>query len=172
MPWNDSVASPASGTVAITDLASLDRFASRLAACLPATAVVTLEGDLGAGKTTLVKAVAAATGIDPAEVTSPTFSLIQIHDAPTGELRLVHADMYRLSDPDELQELGWEELLEPVEGRRCWIFCEWPQRIAAALPENRLAIRIAITGETARQLLLTGIGAPYATIPAAATGSA
>ena len=172
MPSNDSVASPASGTIAITDLASLDRFASRLAACLPATAVVTLEGDLGAGKTTLVKAVAAATGIDPAEVTSPTFSLIQIHDTPTGELRLVHADMYRLSDPDELQELGWEELLEPAEGRRCWIFLEWPQRIAAALPENRLAIRIAITGETSRQLMLTGFGAPYATIPAAATGSA
>lgn len=172
MPSNDPADSSVSRTVAITDLDCLDHFASRLAACLPAAAVVTLEGDLGAGKTTLVKAVAAAAGIDPAEVTSPTFSLIQIHDTPTGELRLVHADMYRLSDPDELQELGWEELLEPAEGRRCWIFLEWPQRIAAALPENRLAIHIAITGETARQLMLTGFGAQYATIPAAATGSA
>jgi tRNA threonylcarbamoyl adenosine modification protein YjeE len=172
MPSNDPTDSANSDTVAIADLASLDRFASRLAACLPATAVITLEGDLGAGKTTLVKAVAAAAGIDPAEVTSPTFSLIQIHDAPTGDLQLIHADMYRLSDPDELQELGWEELLEPAEGLRRLIFLEWPQRIAAALPENRLAIRITITGETSRRLFLSGFGAEYATIPALAAGSA
>ena len=80
--------------------------------------------------------------------------------------------MYRLCDPDELQELGWEELLEPAEGRRRLIFLEWPQRIAAALPENRLAIRITITGETSRRLILSGFGAEYATIPALVADSA
>ena len=150
--------------VKIADLAGLDRFAGRLVACLPSTAVVTLEGDLGAGKTTLVKAIAAAAGIDPVEVTSPTFGLIHLHQARNGGLQLVHADMYRLGDADELRELGWEELLEPAGGGRNWVFVEWPQRIAAALPDRRLAIDISITGETARQLTITGYGAEYATI--------
>lgn len=167
MPSTDLPRPTDAATIAIDDLAGLERVAGRLAACLPATAVICLEGDLGAGKTTLVKAVAAAAGIDPAEVTSPTFSLIQIHEAPTADLQLIHADMYRLNDPDELRELGWEELLEPTAGQRRWVFVEWPQRIAVALPEERLAIAIAITGEAARQLIVTGVGAAYATIPAA-----
>ncbi len=151
-------------TLEIADLAGLERFARRLATCLPSTAVITLEGDLGAGKTTLVKAIAAAAGIDPVEVTSPTFGLIHLHEARNGKLQLVHADMYRLGDADELRELGWEELLEPADGRHSWVFVEWPQRIAAALPDRRLAIGITITGETARQLTITGSGAEYATI--------
>ena len=166
MPSTDSPDPAVTAAATITDLAGLDRFASRLAACLSANAVICLEGDLGAGKTTLVKAVAAAVGIAPADVTSPTFSLIQIYDAPSGDLELIHADMYRLNDTDELRELGWEELLEPAAEHRRWVFIEWPQRITAALPAARLAIAIAITGETARQLTITGFGAKYATIPA------
>ena len=166
MPSTDAPQPTGSATVAVADLPALDRFAIQLAACLPANAVICLEGDLGAGKTTLVKAVAAAVGIAPADVTSPTFSLIQIYDAPSGDLELIHADMYRLNDTDELRELGWEELLEPAAEHRRWVFIEWPQRITTALPAARLAIAIAITGETARQLTITGFGAKYATIPA------
>ncbi len=165
MPSTDAPQPAGSATVAVADLPALDRFASRLAACLPANAVICLEGDLGAGKTTLVKAVAAAVGIDSTEVTSPTFSLIQIHEAPAQDLQLVHADMYRLHDADELRELGWEELLEQAAGHRRWIFVEWPQRITSALPDRRLVIALAITGATARQLTITGFGAKYATIP-------
>jgi len=172
MPLNDAPPPPHTASIAIADLAGLQRFASRLAGCLPATAVICLQGDLGAGKTTLVKAVAAAAGLDPAEVTSPTFSLIQLHEAPAADLQLIHADMYRLSDADELRELGWEELLEPAAGHRRWIFVEWPERIAPALPDSRLTITIAITGEMARQLILTGSGTEYATIPALVAGSA
>lgn len=165
MPSTDSPDPAVTAAATITDLAGLDRFASRLAACLPANALICLEGDLGAGKTTLVKAVAAAVGIDPADVTSPTFSLIQIHETPGHDLQLVHADMYRLHDADDLRELGWEELIAPTTDHRSWVFVEWPQRIAAGLPAARLAIAIAITGETARQLTITGLGAKYATIP-------
>ena len=157
----------ATDVVDLADLADLDRFAAALTAALPATALITLEGDLGAGKTTLVKAVAAAAGIDPTEVTSPTFGLIHLHDTADASLRLVHGDMYRLTDVDELRELGWEELLQPAADHRSWTFVEWPQRIAAALPRERLAIEIAITGETTRRLNLTGSGIDYARIPIA-----
>jgi len=159
----------ATAAVVIADLAAIDRFAARLVGLLPATAMVALAGDLGAGKTTLVKAVAAAVGIDPAGVTSPTFGLIHLHDTDDGSLQVAHADMYRLTGVEELAELGWEELIEPQAGRRCWVFVEWPERIATALPAERLEISIAITGETTRQLTVTGRGARYATIPTALT---
>jgi tRNA threonylcarbamoyladenosine biosynthesis protein TsaE len=151
----------------IGSLADLDRFTAALAAALPATALVTLEGDLGAGKTTLVKAVAAAVGIDPATVTSPTFGLIHLHDTADGSLRIVHADMYRLSDVSELHELGWEDAIAVAPGCRCWAFVEWAQRIGPALPAERLNISLTITGETSRRLTLTGVGDQYTTIPQA-----
>ena len=151
--------------MSIFGLDCLDRFAKALAASLPPTALVALEGDLGAGKTTFVKAVAGAAGIDPVTVTSPTFGIIHLHDTSDESLRLVHADMYRLRDVDELLELGWEDALAAVPNRRCWAFVEWPQRINRALPAERLTIELTITGETNRRLALTGVGRQYATIP-------
>ena len=79
-----SAADSDSASISIADEADLGRFATQLAACLPAHAFVALRGDLGAGKTTLVKALAAADGIDPADVVSPTFGLIHLHDAPAA----------------------------------------------------------------------------------------
>ena len=97
--------------VACSDEAAVARFASRLAAALPPTVFLAIEGDLGAGKTTFVKKLATAVGIDPAEVTSPTFTLVQLHDVPLRadrELppRLVHMDAYRLSGMDDLASIG------------------------------------------------------------------
>lgn len=143
----------------------LNRFAAALAACLPHTALVALEGDLGAGKTTLVKAVANASGIDPTTITSPTFGLIHLHDTNDTNLRIVHADMYRLSAIDELLELGWDDAIVATPERRCWAFVEWPQRIYQALPAERLTIKLTISGETSRHLTLTGTGGQYVTIP-------
>lgn len=151
----------------IDDLAALNRFVGWLALHLPQTAMVTLEGDLGAGKTTLVKALAEVVGIDPTLVTSPTFSLIQIYDHDDESLRLVHADMYRLTAAEELPELGWEDAIAAIPGGRCWAFVEWPSRIAPALPAEKLELALAITGETSRRLTLTGTGPEYATIPPA-----
>ena len=108
-----------------------------------------------------------AIGIDPATVTSPTFGLIHLHDTTDGSLRIVHADMYRLSDVSELHELGWEDAIAVAPGCRCWAFVEWPQRIGPALPAERLNISLTITGETSRRLTLTGVGDQYTTIPQA-----
>lgn len=150
-------------TVAVPDEAALAPLARRLVAMLPPRAFVSLEGDLGAGKTTFVKAVAAAMGIDPTEVVSPTFGLIHVHDLPVAHgrptpavpERLVHADLYRLSGAGDLAEIGWED----ATAGRCWVFVEWPSRAADALPPDRLDILIRIDSETARSFQLTPRGA-------------
>jgi len=150
-------------TVAVPDEAALVPLARRLAAALPARAFVALEGDLGAGKTTFVKAVAAAMGIDPTEVVSPTFGLIHVHDVPAAHdrptsqspNRLVHADLYRLANAGDLAEIGWDD----ATAGRCWVFVEWPSRAPKALPADRLDITITIDSETARTFQFTPRGA-------------
>jgi len=157
----DGESSPALN-VAVPEEAALAPLARRLVAALPPRACVTLEGDLGAGKTTFVKAVAAALGIDPAEVVSPTFGLIHVHDVaaasdrPTLEMpeRLVHADLYRLSAAGDLTEIGWED----ATAGRCWVFVEWPSRAPKAMPADRLDIAIEIDSETGRTFRLTPRG--------------
>ena len=155
-------------TVAIADEAALVAFAKRFVAVLPPRAFVALSGDLGAGKTTFVKHVAAAEGIDPAEVVSPTFGLIHEYALPGRSLgaigeplpRIVHADMYRLTGVDDLAETGWHDaILGP-----CRVFVEWPERITDALPGDRLDLSIAIVSPERRMLTLTGHGASHATI--------
>lgn len=157
--------------VHVADEKSLAGVAADLVAALPREAFVTLEGDLGAGKTTFVKAIAAAAGIDPAEVVSPTFGLIHIHEAAAPAdglpLRLVHADMYRLADESELHELGWEDALLRRHAARTWAFVEWPGRIARALPDDRLDIVIGIDSETARTLSFTSRSPAYDAVIAA-----
>jgi tRNA threonylcarbamoyl adenosine modification protein YjeE len=150
----------------------LARVAAQLAACLPTHAFVALRGDLGAGKTTFVKAVAAAVGIDPADVVSPTFGLIHLHDAPTATppVHIVHADLYRLSGLDDLREIGWDDAIAARPSARVWTFVEWPERIAEALPADRLDLDIAITSETGRRLTFTGRGPAHATVIPALQG--
>lgn len=137
---------------AVPDEAALPRLAAACAAALPARAFISLHGDLGAGKTTFVKAVAAACGIDPAEVVSPTFGLIHIHHGTT--CRMVHADMYRLPDAADLHETGWDDAITPPSR----VFVEWPERITAALPADRLDVTIAIDGPTVRTFSFTATG--------------
>jgi tRNA threonylcarbamoyl adenosine modification protein YjeE len=149
-------------TVAVPDEAALTPLARRLVATLPQRAFVAIEGDLGAGKTTFVKAVAAAMGIDPSEVVSPTFGLIHVHDLPAAHdqpmlaapERLVHADLYRLAGSGDLAEIGWED----ATAGRCWVFVEWPSRATDALPADRLDIAIRIDSETGRTFQLTPRG--------------
>lgn len=162
MPSTADSESPLTRTVAVPDEAALAPLARRLVGGLPPRAFVALEGDLGAGKTTFVKAIAAALGIDSAEVVSPTFGLIHVHDVPAAcdtptpdvPERLVHADLYRLSGAGELAEIGWED----ATTGRCWVFVEWPSRAADALPPNRLDIAISIDSETARTFRITPRG--------------
>lgn len=142
--------------IPVADEASLVPLARRLVAVLPRPAFVALHGDLGAGKTTVVKAVAAAAGIDPAEVISPTFGLVHEHAGPAGSL--LHADMYRLPGSDGLHEIGWDDAL----ARATWAFVEWPERIADALPADRLDVVLAIDSPTSRTLRFIARGPAHA----------
>lgn len=152
--------------VIVEDESALPALAGRLAAVLPPAAFIALEGDLGAGKTTFVKAVAAAAGIDPADVVSPTFGLIHEHGGVRGGtagIRLVHADMYRLPAAAELQETGWDDAIAAPG----WVFVEWPGRIAAALPADRLDVSIGIDGPHSRTFTFVSRGPGHDSVVAA-----
>ena len=148
-------------SISLADEAALAPLAAALAAVLPPCAFVALHGDLGAGKTTFVKQVAAAAGIDPEVVVSPTFGLVHVHAGPRA--RIVHADMYRLGAADDLHEIGWDDAIAGP----CWVFVEWPERISAALPADRLDVAIAIDSPTARTLTFTAHGPVHAAAIAA-----
>ncbi len=122
----------ASGTssfsVILPDEHATQRLAVDIANSLQGGDLVTLSGDLGAGKTTFARALIRYLGGDPAlEVPSPTFTLMQIYDLP--QFPLVHADLYRLSGPAELDELGFDDLPEDAV-----VLVEWPDRAAGFLP--------------------------------------
>lgn len=132
--------------------ADTDRLAAALIAVLPERATIALCGTLGAGKTRFVQGLAAAVGIDPAEVTSPTFVLCQQY---AGARVLYHLDAYRLHDADEFRELGTEELYqEPA-----LTLIEWADKVEPALPDSYLLIRIEVTGEQCRQFHISVVGA-------------
>ena len=116
--------------------------------------VLALAGDLGAGKTTFVKTIAAALGADAAAVTSPTFSLAREYPTPAGPL--VHLDLYRLDTVDEVLALDAEGLLDAAR----LAVVEWPGVARALLPpEVALWARIDPTPDGGRALAVTA-GAP------------
>jgi len=132
------------------DLDRLDRIASRIALNLKVGDVVTLSGPLGAGKTTLARALVGH--FDPeSEVPSPTFALVQRYGTP--RLAVSHCDFYRLND-GELDELGLDDAL--LDGA---LLIEWPERATAWMPQDRLDIVFEETGSAGtRDLVLTGHG--------------
>ncbi len=105
-----------------------------------------IVGPLGAGKTHLVKGIAAGNGaVDPRKITSPTFTLI--HEYP-GRLRLYHVDAYRIRGPSELIALGFDELVASDSV----VAVEWADRVRAAMPTDTLWIGMTPFGETSRRL--------------------
>ena len=132
--------------------AETDALGALLASCLAPGAVVALIGNLGAGKTRLVQAVAAGLGVERREVTSPTFILMQEH---RGRLSIYHFDTYRLRDTDEFLELGADELLHG--SGVC--FVEWADRVADVLPRDSLRIEIEALTDTSRRFRLSAGGA-------------
>lgn len=137
--------------VVAESLAATDRLGAALAAVLEPGTVIALVGNLGAGKTRLVQAAAAALGIDRESVTSPTFVLINEYDA---RLPLYHFDTYRLRDTDEFLELGADELM----GSAGVCFIEWADRVEAVLPRDYLRIEIEHAGSTRRQFRFASFG--------------
>ena len=128
-----------------------ERLGDALGRALEPGSVVALCGNLGAGKTRLVRAMAEGLGVDPAVVRSPTFLLIQEY---AGRVPVYHFDTYRLRDVDEFEQLGSDELLE--SDGICLI--EWADRVAETLPRDHLKVDIEITGETKRLFRISATG--------------
>jgi tRNA threonylcarbamoyladenosine biosynthesis protein TsaE len=139
-------------------LADTDRLAAALAQVLPQQATIALCGTLGAGKTRFVQGLAAACGIEPASVTSPTFVLCQQY---AGARKLYHLDAYRLHDADEFRELGTEELYD----QPALTLIEWADKVESALPESYLLVQIEVTGDTSREFRISAIGEELADVP-------
>ncbi|MEO0511845.1 MAG: tRNA (adenosine(37)-N6)-threonylcarbamoyltransferase complex ATPase subunit type 1 TsaE [Planctomycetota bacterium] len=130
---------PESPTIEIEtlDLAAMDAVGRRLAGSLTQGDVVALSGDLGAGKTTLVRAVASEMGIDPAIVSSPTFVFVNVYPNDRGP-DLCHVDAYRLTSAEDVDSLGWDRVVTPEHV----VLVEWPDRIEGALPASRWRVDI------------------------------
>ncbi len=138
------------------DEATTSAIAAAQAAWLEPGDFVALTGDLGAGKTAFARGLLRSLAEVPElEAPSPTFTLMQVYEAPRGPV--VHADFYRLRGPTELANLGWDEAIDGAIA-----IVEWPEKIAQALPADRLEVDIrfdAKRGPDFRSVTLRGFGA-------------
>ena len=137
----------------LADSAATEALGARLAETLAPPAVVFLQGDLGTGKTTLVRGLLRALGYQGA-VRSPTYTLLESYPLGSG-LVVHHLDLYRLCDPEELEWIGLRELLTA----QAIVLIEWPQRGAGMLPAADLAIQLALEGCGRRATLTWPLGA-------------
>lgn len=128
--------------IKLADESATRELGARLAVVLRSGDVLALEGDLGAGKTTLARGLIQALLGAEEPVPSPTFTLVQAYHVQETGLTLWHFDLYRLSHPDELVELGWEDAL--ADGVA---LVEWPERAGEALPESALWVELSEQGD-------------------------
>ncbi len=131
----------------LPDESATERLGAALAARLRPRDTVALEGGLGAGKTTLARAILrAAAGVPDLVVPSPTFTLVEVYDTPRGAFW--HFDLYRLEAPEQVFELGWEEAR--ADGIA---LVEWAERLGPLLPADRLTVTLTAEGSGRRAQL-------------------
>ena len=140
--------------LADVDLDRLQMLARGLVEQLPKSVVVGLVGTLGAGKTRFVQFLVEVAAGANAEVTSPTFTLLQSY---LGKPNVNHLDAYRVADEDEFLELGVDELFDD---EAAWTLVEWADRVASVMPRNTLWIRIRIEHDATRRHVTLTCEAP------------
>jgi len=136
------------GDFPLAGLPGTQALGARIARGLRAGDAVALEGDLGAGKTTLARAILEGLGVTE-DVPSPTFTLVQQYETP--KLAVRHYDFYRIEEPSELRELGLDEALD--EGA---VLIEWPEKAPNAIPSNALHIKLTIADDRSRNAHIEG----------------
>jgi len=139
----------ATGHLAL-DLSELLDWGERLGRSLQPPSVVTIKGELGAGKTTLTQAICRGYGVT-GEVTSPTFTLVHEYSSPRSQV--YHLDLYRIQSARDLENLGWDDMLRD----RALIIVEWPERASALMPHGHIPIELAhLPGRPDHRLLYAG----------------
>lgn len=139
----------------ILDEAAMVRWGEQLGKAIQPPRFLALRGDLGAGKSTLARAIARGAGVEGA-IPSPTFNLLFRYDTPRG-IAIAHLDLYRLEDPEEVWDLGWSEL----PGEQEIVLVEWPERAEALLPPDRWDVRLEEVGSADhRRISITSVGDP------------
>ncbi len=129
------------------------KLACKLADNLTEGLTVSLNGELGAGKTFFTRALCAALGTDPSRVNSPTFVLLQLYT--DGRIPIAHFDTYRLADPEEFLAIGADEYLYDPS----WLcVVEWAERVTEILPADRIEINIHHSGEQQREFVIQATG--------------
>ncbi len=143
-----------STSLTLPDLETTHQLSERLASAFKGGEMVTLSGDLGAGKTTFTRGLSEALGCTRL-ASSPTYTLFS--PCPGGRLPLLHGDLYRLGDETELEDLGFSEMLD--EYRSGIVVLEWGERFPDLLPEDRLRLHFEYgQGDEERTVLLVSSG--------------
>lgn len=138
--------------IEVSSEAAMKKFGAALGALFKGGEAIELVGDVGAGKTTLAKGIAAGLGIDE-DVQSPSFTISRVYDT-TGGMRLAHYDFYRLADAGIMAA----ELFEAVSDPKTIILIEWATVVSGILPKDRLTVTITSPSETSRELALKAGG--------------
>lgn len=136
----------------------LSDWGARLGRQIKPPLMITLTGDLGAGKTTLARAICAGYGVRD-EVTSPTFAIVHEYDALRSPV--YHVDLYRLEGPRDLQNIGWDDIIQSES----LVLVEWPERAAHLLPTGHLPIELRhVDDAPERRVLYAGGDVAYSTV--------
>ncbi len=138
-------------TIRIANLESLPAAAEEFVGLMDDYTVFAFNGDMGAGKTTFIRALVQALGVDAEEANSPSFSLINEYRSDTTAELIYHFDLYRLESLDEALEIGVEDYFD--SGAVCLI--EWPERVADILPDDAVRVDISEDADGSRLLKVT-----------------
>jgi len=148
---SDSIIPPLAshGKLAL-DEAELSDWGRRFGRMVDPPLLVTITGELGAGKTTLVRAICRGYGVTE-DVTSPTFALVHRYEAPKSPV--YHLDLYRLERSDDLTNIGWDDVL----AEEALVLVEWPERAGARLPQDHVPLSLQhLPDDPSRRLLYAG----------------
>ena len=135
-----------SGKSALTEAELVD-WGTRFGRQISPPLVITIDGDLGTGKTTLARAICAGFGVRD-EVTSPTFAIVHVYDAPRAPV--YHLDLYRLEGQRDLQNIGWDDIMQSD----AVVLIEWPDRAGNLIPADHLPIQLRYADDAPEKRVL------------------